>query len=114
MPDRIPTFKPPWVNRKPKARDARPSAAARGYGSKAWRLARQQALLRDAYQCQRCGKVVMGRAAVVDHIIAKRDGGSDLLENLQTLCHGPGSCHSKKTVREEQGGRVGGSRKKKG
>ena len=114
MPDRIPTFKPPWVNRKPKVRDARPSAAARGYGSKAWRLARQQALLRDAYQCQRCGKVVMGRAAVVDHIIAKRDGGSDLLENLQTLCHGPGSCHSKKTVREEQGGRVGGSRKKKG
>lgn len=110
MPDRVPTFRPPWINRT-KRRDARPSAAARGYGGKAWRITRKQVLLRDCYQCQRCGKVVTGRAAAIDHIVSKRDGGTDRLENLQTLCHGPGSCHSKKTVHEEQGGRVGAVRK---
>ena len=103
MPDRIPTFKPPWVNRKPRQRVHRDQREA-GYGRKAWKLARAAALVRDAYQCQACGVVCTGRNAHVDHVIRKRDGGTDELWNLKTLCR---SCHSKKTVREEQGGRVG-------
>jgi 5-methylcytosine-specific restriction protein A len=50
-------------------------------------------LLRDGYQCRVCLRVVSGKAAHVDHIIPKSKGGSDLVDNLQTLCV---SCHSKK------------------
>jgi len=34
----------------------------------------------------------------VDHVVAKRQGGTDALDNLQALCH---SCHSKKTASEQ-------------
>jgi 5-methylcytosine-specific restriction endonuclease McrA len=100
MPDRLPTFKPPWVNKRPRVRTpdtGRPSAAARGYCSPGWKAARREVLLRDGYQCQACGAVVTGKAAHVDHIQAKRNGGSDETTNLQTLC---ASCHSRKTCRE--------------
>lgn len=60
-------------------------------------LARRQALVRDGYQCRACGHVVHGKSAHVDHIVPKVQGGSDLLENLQTLCV---HCHSRKTCRE--------------
>lgn len=95
MPDRLPTFRPPWLAKRarPRAPDARPSAAARGYCSRAWKLARREALVRDAYQCRQCSRVVTGKEAHVDHIVPKSHGGSDLLDNLQTLC---ASCHAKK------------------
>lgn len=94
MPDRLPTFKPPWLARRarPRAPDARPSAAARGYCSRAWKLARREALVRDAYQCQMCGAVAHGKRAHVDHIVPKSKGGSDEVTNLRTLCV---SCHSR-------------------
>jgi hypothetical protein len=38
-----------------------------------------------------------GRAAHVDHITPKARGGSDLLDNLQTLC---ATCHQRKTNAE--------------
>lgn len=103
MPDRLPTFKPPWVGqrKRPRAPDtARPSASARGYCSPGWKAARREVLLRDGYQCQVCGAVVHGKRAHVDHIVPKSHGGSDLAINLQTLCR---ECHSKKTVREQLG-----------
>lgn len=37
-------------------------------------------------------------ATDVDHIIARRKGGTDDLQNLQSLCH---ACHSRKTARED-------------
>jgi 5-methylcytosine-specific restriction protein A len=95
MPDRIPTFRPPWINRRPSARApdvARPNAHQRGYCSAGWKAARREVLLRDAYQCQMCGACVSGRRAHVDHIVPKREGGSDEVSNLRTLCV---SCHSK-------------------
>lgn len=96
MPDRLPTFRPPWVGRRKKVRapdTERPSAAARGYCSPGWKAARREVLVRDNYQCQMCMAVVVGRRAHVDHIVPKSQGGSDLVDNLQTLCV---SCHSKK------------------
>lgn len=101
MPDRLPTFKPPWVGqrKRPRAPDTnRPSASARGYCSAGWKAARREVLLRDGYQCQVCRRVVSGRSAHVDHIVPKSQGGSDLVSNLQALCRG---CHSKKTAREQ-------------
>lgn len=97
MPDRIKTFRPPWINSRPRRRDERPNSYARGYGGRGWQLARRQALARDGYQCRACGHVVHGRRAHVDHITPKAEGGSDLLDNLQTLC---ATCHQRKTNAE--------------
>ena len=95
MPDRVPTFKPPWVNRtkRPRAPDTqRPNAHQRGYCSKGWKAARREVLVRDGYQCQVCGAVVHGKRAHVDHIVPKAAGGSDEVSNLRVLCV---SCHAK-------------------
>jgi len=104
MPDRIPTFRPPWVNKPKRARrpdTARPSAAARGYCSRGWKLARAERLLLDHYQCQECGVVIAGgRGLHVDHVVPKAEGGTDLVANLQTLCR---PCHSRKTTAEQGG-----------
>ena len=105
MPDRIPTFRPPWINRRPRARApdvARPNAHQRGYCSQGWKAARREVLVRDNYQCQApgCGRIVTGRNAHVDHIVRKADGAGDEISGLQTLC---ASCHGKKTVREQKG-----------
>lgn len=105
MPDRLPTFKPPWIGRPKRPRPAdtnRPSASARGYCSAGWKAARREVLLRDGYQCQApgCGRLVTGRNAHVDHIVRKSISGSDETSGLQTLC---ASCHSKKTRQEMHG-----------
>ena len=95
MPDRIPTFRPPWINRPARARApdvSRPNAYERGYCSQGWKAARREVLLRDNYQCKVCGAVVHGKRAHVDHIVPKAQGGSDEVSNLRTLCV---SCHSK-------------------
>lgn len=97
MPARIPTFKPPWINRPKRTRTAARATGVHGYGRRGWQLARRQALVRDGYQCRACGQIVHGKAAHVDHITPKAEGGSDLLDNLQTLCV---SCHSRKTCAE--------------
>jgi len=51
------------------------------------------ALRRDCGLCTRC-HIPVGRSGHVDHIVDKRAGGTDSLDNLQTLCV---SCHSRKT-----------------
>lgn len=60
-----------------------------------------ECLTRDLFKCQTCGVLVMGKGeAHVDHIVPKVDGGTDDMENLQTLCR---SCHSRKTALEDGG-----------
>lgn len=55
-------------------------------------------VLHDNPLCVDCQAQGFARAATdVDHIIAKRFGGTDEMDNLQPLCH---ECHSRKTNRE--------------
>ncbi len=54
------------------------------YKTRAWQLLRKAALRRDLYTC-----VVPGceqPACVVDHILSRRAGGADRLDNLRSLC----------------------------
>ncbi|WP_352492978.1 HNH endonuclease signature motif containing protein [Mesorhizobium sp. M0118] len=75
---------------------------------------RQQALLRDLYQCQRCeSMVIIGqrshpRAANVNHKVPHR-GSEELffdLSNTETVCQ---TCHSGLIQREEARGYTIGS-----
>lgn len=99
MPDRPPRYRPPAT---PRAPDPRPTAAARGYGSR-WQRARLAHLAANPL-CVRCeaeGRVT--EATDVDHHIPHR-GDYTLFwdeSNWRSLCH---SCHSKKTATEDGGG----------
>ena len=68
----------------------RPSPTRRGYGSD-WQKIREEHLKMEPY-CRACG----AQATDVDHIVPKRQGGSNDHSNLQSLCH---SHHSQKTGR---------------
>lgn len=74
-------------------RDAgRASASQRGYGSE-WRIIRAEHLLMEPYCADGCGE----RATEVDHIVPRRQGGTDDHDNLQSLTK---AHHSAKTMRE--------------
>jgi 5-methylcytosine-specific restriction enzyme A len=80
----------------------RRSAASQGYDA-IWRRLRkmilaQSPLCADPYGIHAKDHQVVA-ATDVDHIIAKKRGGSDHLENLRALCH---ACHSRKTAREDR------------
>lgn len=82
------------------------SSARRGYGGKRWAAKRRRVFVRDLWTCQACGLICLEKSEdealwpECDHVIPKRDGGSDDLNNLQTLHK---SCHSSKTGRERGG-----------
>lgn len=72
------------------------------YSSKAWFKVRAQALKRDGYVCQMCGKDIRGKGiGIVDHIIMrkKRPDLALSLGNLQSLCKTP--CHDSIKKRDE-------------
>lgn len=102
MPSRIPSYKPPRLGGRPKRDEsARPNAAARGYCSKAHRAWRQAVLIRDAWQCQACGRVCADkREAQADHVVPISQGGSRYdISNGQCLCI---VCHGRKTRAEQR------------
>ena len=60
-------------------------------------------LKRDNGLCQPCIRQgVVTRATQVDHIVQKKDGGSDAEANLQAICT---TCHKAKTASEAAHGR---------
>lgn len=77
----------------------------RGYGT-AWDKLRAQVLQRDAGICQHClretGAVHAGTQ--VDHVTPKAQGGTDALDNLQTICV---DAHRAKTQAEALAARSG-------
>ena len=59
-----------------------------------WTSIRKEALERDDYQCANCGRVGKYNdeiALVVHHIVERKHGGTNRLQNLQTLCV---ECHA--------------------
>lgn len=76
------------------------STTERGYGH-SWRKLRERVLKRDNYLCvMHMTKDVLVEATDVDHIKAKAHGGTDDMDNLQSLC---GACHRAKTAQEGRG-----------
>ena len=53
-----------------------------------WKERREEVINRDKKRCQACGKLT--RTPQVHHIVPRRQGGTDELSNLVTLC---GRCH---------------------
>jgi 5-methylcytosine-specific restriction endonuclease McrA len=51
-------------------------------GSRQWREQRMRVLQRDQFICYWCG----GKATHADHLITRKDGGGDELENLVAAC----------------------------
>lgn len=73
---------------------------ARGYGS-TWNKLRKLVFKRDFKLCQVCLKHnKYTEATEVDHIISKAQGGTDDLDNLQSICK---PCHQHKTATERTG-----------
>ena len=69
-----------------------------------WRKLREVVMRRDAGLCQVCKAAgVTKLAAEVDHIQPVEQGGSDDLDNLQSICR---ECHKMKTAFESADGRV--------
>ena len=58
-----------------------------------WSRVRAGVLRRAGYVCVSCGD----KATEADHIISRRNGGSDDPDNLQALCR---LCHSRKSAAE--------------
>ncbi len=98
---RKPTRFKPRFAKQLKTDGDRQSSARRGY-NREWReKIRPEVLGRDGYKCQSCGANLMGKKqAHVDHIVPLARGGTNDIDNLQTLC---ASCHSTKTVKEDGG-----------
>lgn len=73
------------------------SALGRAGTTGKWRAIRRRVLARDHHRCVRCGQ----DGNQVDHIIPRKRGGDDDLDNLQTLCV---ECHKRKSSAEAQRG----------
>lgn len=76
--------------------DRRGSSTKRGYDRK-WRKRREDYFKRNPY-CNQCGKL-LGKRKILDHRIAKAQGGADDDSNLQGLCV---YCNNRKTGMERR------------
>lgn len=64
---------------------------------------RHEVFKRDNYKCKECGKSKDEITLHCDHIIPIAQGGTDELDNLQTLCQ---ACNLAKSNRKWEGGRI--------
>ena len=62
-----------------------------------WQARKRAVFSRDGWRCVACERY--RRPLHCDHRTPRWDGGSDELENLQTLCH---VCHTAKTTAENR------------
>lgn len=76
--------------------DRRGSSTQRGY-DRQWRKLREDYFKRNTY-CRHCGRL-LGSRKVLDHRIAKAQGGTDGESNLQGLCV---PCNNRKTGMERR------------
>ena len=79
------------------------SPSARGYGH-LHNKSRTVVFLRDGYVCQMCGRLCMPDGQPwerphKDHIVPLSQGGTETMDNAQTLC---GSCNSRKSQAERR------------
>jgi hypothetical protein len=68
------------------------------------RSLRWQALDRDNYTCQYCGRAAPDVVLEVDHVTPKSRGGPDKLNNLKTSCW---DCNRGKNARDSTDGLIG-------
>src|SRR5262245_59890125 len=54
------------------------------YSTPQWRALRKYVLERDGYRCSAVG--CEEKATIVDHIVARKDGGVDHPHNLRCMC----------------------------
>ncbi len=102
----------PCPHRKPFERK-RNKTKQSGRGGRKWQRIREFIFTRDRFLCQICLSTGIYTSVelhgpnhgVCDHIIAKAHGGSDDVENLQTICQ---SCDKKKTQEESRMSLKGG------
>jgi hypothetical protein len=73
--------------------DIEPFASAKNKSHQLKPSLRKSVMERDAYRCRHCDSHI---DLSVDHIYPKSKGGTDDLDNLQTLCR---PCNSKKGVK---------------
>lgn len=64
---------------------------------------RHEVFKRDGYRCLECGATNKDTRLHIDHIIPVAQGGSDELDNLQTLCQ---DCNLAKSNRAWKGGEL--------
>jgi 5-methylcytosine-specific restriction protein A len=94
-----------WPHRVYCSDECQRGFSAKYYGH-IWSVIRDEAIKRDRHVCKKCGRVCeKGQDphgfsshdwcdCEVDHILEVAEGGTDDMENLQTLCS---ACHRKKT-----------------
>lgn len=75
----------------------RGSAASRGYDRR-WQRLRLMYLRANPFCADCAAASEVTQATEVHHRVAKRNGGEDTWENLESLCK---SCHSKRTAKGE-------------
>ena len=99
MPQRVPRYKAPRVRQYRRGED-RPNAYQRGYCDAQHRAWREAVLIRDAYICRHCSRVLgQSGEAHADHVVPVRLR-PDLryeVSNGQALCP---TCHARKTNAE--------------
>ena len=78
---------------------ARPSARRRGY-DRHWEKTRAEHLELEPWCRFHLSRGLHVRATEVDHVIARRRGGTDDHANLRSLCK---PCHSRQTAIEQSG-----------
>ena len=87
MPTSAPPFRPRgWQP----PRRVRTDATDRSYGTQAWRKTAAEVIRRANGICALCGQ---SGADTADHIVPKREGGTDELGNLRAVHRG---CHNER------------------